>query len=156
MNWLLTRLMFLNESMAENSRREDRVQDDDPLNHIRRGFVFLIKTNIAKQPDTCFSLCYWYRPNEGHLIRRSRRWTDRLWHVVSENAYVTSSTERRKKERKKKIRKEHLFYRRFFFHNTNTQQQQHSTQTANKHTHHIDNQHNIKQYTTNTTNSIQV
>lgn len=56
--------MFLNESMAENSRREDRVQDDDPLNHIRRGFVFLIKTNIAKQPDTCFSLCYWYRPND--------------------------------------------------------------------------------------------
>jgi len=43
--------MFLNESMVENSRREDRVQDDDPLNHIRRGFVFLIKTNIAKQPD---------------------------------------------------------------------------------------------------------
>jgi hypothetical protein len=44
----------------------------------------------------------------------------------------------------------------FVFHNTNTQQQQHSTQTANKHTHHIDNQHNIKQYTTNTTNNIQV
>ena len=41
----------------------------------------------------------------------------------------------------------------FFFHNTNAQQQQ---QTAHKHTHHIDNQHNIKKYITNTTNNIQV
>jgi hypothetical protein len=52
------------------------------------------------------------KSEEGHLIRRSRRWTDRLRHVVSENAYVMSSTEGWKKERKKKIRKEHFVYRR--------------------------------------------
>jgi hypothetical protein len=73
----------------------------------------------------------------------TRRFRKCLRHVIYE---------RRKKERKKKIRKEHFVYRRFFF----TQQQQHSTLSANKHTHHIDNQHNIKQYTTNTTNTIQV
>jgi hypothetical protein len=62
----------------------------------------------------------------------------------------------KEKGKKEENKERTLILSPFFFHNTNTQQQQHSTQTANKHTHNIDNQHNIKQYTTNTTNSIQV